>query len=164
MNQYEIVFILNPQQSAESKLFEKCQEQIKSSKGLIHRTEDIGSRDLAYPINDCNKGHYFLINFELEPSELVNIESLFKFNEAILRSALVKKRTIETEPSALLTQTKEKQAETKKYSESRRPERSEIRSTEKLEIKEAPKKVEGEESTEKKSEAEIESSKKSEEG
>lgn len=163
MNQYEVVFILNPQQSAESKLFEKCQEQIKSSKGVIHRSEDIGSRDLAYPINDCIKGHYFLINFELEPSELVNIESLFKFNEAILRSALVKKRSIETEPSALLTQTKEKQSETKRYSESRTTEKSEIRSTEKPEIKEDSMKAEKVEVTGKKSEEKVESSKESEE-
>jgi small subunit ribosomal protein S6 len=163
MNQYEIVFILNPQQSAESNLFNKCQEQIKSSKGVVHRSEDIGSRDLAYSINDCNKGHYFLINFELEASELVNIETLFKFNEAILRSSLVKKKTIETEPSALLTQTKEKQAESKRYSESRTTAKSEIRLTEKPETKEAPKKDKEIEVSKKKSEEKIESAEKLEE-
>ncbi|MFL2754246.1 MAG: 30S ribosomal protein S6 [Gammaproteobacteria bacterium] len=152
MNHYEIVFILNPQQSAESKLFEKCKEQITAVNGIVHRSEEIGSRDLAYPINDCNKGHYYLINFQCESKELSKIEGLFKFNEAILRSSIVKKRRPETEPSVLLTQTKEKQSEMKKYSESKTSER-EKQATPVKEIKEEAKSTEKIEKAEKESES-----------
>ena len=66
----------------------------------MHRAEDIGLRDLAYQIDDCSKGHYFLLNFECLPNDLQEIESLFN-DETILRSSIVKKRKAETETSAL---------------------------------------------------------------
>ena len=106
MNHYEIVFVVDPQLDRESKLFEKCLEKIKSINGITHRSEDIGLRTLAYPINDKNTGHYFLLNFECDPKNLKEIESLFKFDESIMRSSLVKKKRAETEPSILLSQTK----------------------------------------------------------
>ena len=106
MSHYEIVFVVDPQLDKESKLFEKCLEKIKSINGISHRSEDIGLRTLAYPINDKNTGHYFLLNFECDPKNLKEIESLFKFDESIMRSSLVKKKRAETEPSILLSQTK----------------------------------------------------------
>ena len=106
MNHYEIVFVVDPQLDKESKLFEKCLEKIKSINGITHRSEDVGLRTLAYPINDKNTGHYFLLNFECDPKNLKEIESLFKFDESIMRSSLVKKKRAETEPSILLSQTK----------------------------------------------------------
>ena len=106
MNHYEIVFVVDPQLDRESKLFEKCLEKIKSINGITHRSEDVGLRTLAYPINDKNTGHYFLLNFECDPINLKEIESLFKFDESIMRSSLVKKKRAETEPSVLLSQTK----------------------------------------------------------
>ena len=66
MNHYELVFIVNPQLSKDSKLFDKCKEQITSINGILHRAEDIGLRDLAYQIDDCSKGHYFLLNFVID--------------------------------------------------------------------------------------------------
>ena len=57
MNHYEIVFVVDPQLDKESKLFEKCLEKIKSINGITHRSEDVGLRTLAYPINDKNTGH-----------------------------------------------------------------------------------------------------------
>ena len=106
MNHYEIVFVVDPQLDRDSKLFEKCLEKIKSINGITHRSEDVGLRTLAYPINDKNTGHYFLLNFECDPINLKEIESLFKFDESIMRSSLVKKKRAETEPSILLSQTK----------------------------------------------------------
>ena len=114
MNHYELIFIVNPQQSKESKLFDKCKDQISAIGGELHRAEDIGLRDLAYQIDDCSKGHYFLLNFECEPNNLKEIETLFKFNESILRSSIVKKRRAETEASALMSQTKDKQTDFEK--------------------------------------------------
>ena len=107
MNHYELIYIVNPQQAKESKLFDKCKEQISSVSGVLHRSEDIGLRDLSYQIDDCSKGHYFLLNFECQPESLKEIENLFKFNESILRSSIVKKRKAESETSALMTQTKD---------------------------------------------------------
>ena len=114
MNHYELVFIVNPQLSKDSKLFDKCKEQITSINGILHRAEDIGLRDLAYQIDDCSKGHYFLLNFDCPPNYLNEIESLFKFDETILRSSIVKKRRAETETSALMSQTKNAQVNTEK--------------------------------------------------
>ena len=105
MNHYEIVFVVDPQLDTESKLFNKCLDTVKSIDGLIHRSEDIGIRKLAYPINDKNTGHYFLLNIECDPKKLKDVEALFKFDESIMRSSLVKKKRAETEPSSLLTQT-----------------------------------------------------------
>lgn len=114
MNHYELIFIVNPQLSKDSKLFDKCKEQISSISGTLHRAEDIGLRDLAYQIDDCSKGHYFLLNFECLPNDLQEIESLFKFDETILRSSIVKKRKAETETSALMSQTKNSQVNVEK--------------------------------------------------
>ena len=106
MNHYEIVFVVDPQLDTEAKLFNKCLDTVKSIDGLTHRSEDIGVRKLAYPINDKNTGHYFLLNIECDPEKLKDVEALFKFDESIMRSSLVKKKRAETEPSSLMTQTK----------------------------------------------------------
>ena len=135
MNHYELVFIVNPQLSKDSKLFDKCKEQITSINGILHRAEDIGLRDLAYQIDDCSKGHYFLLNFDCPPNYLNEIESLFKFDETILRSSIVKKRRAETETSALMSQTKNTQVNTEKTlsEETKIEEKAETKSEEKNE-------------------------------
>lgn len=135
MNHYELIFIINPQQSKESKLFDKCKDQISAVGGELHRAEDIGLRDLAYQIDDCSKGHYFLLNFECEPNNLKEIETLFKFNESILRSSIVKKRRAETEASALMSQTKDKQTDFEKPPlEEAKKEEKKITNTEEKEV------------------------------
>ena len=106
MNHYEIVFVVDPQLDKQAKLFNKCLDKVKSIDGLTHRSEDIGIRKLAYPINDKNIGHYFLLNIECDPEKIKDVEALFKFDESIMRSSLVKKKKAETEPSSLMTQTK----------------------------------------------------------
>ena len=135
MNHYELIFIVNPQQSKESKLFDKCKDQISAVGGELHRAEDIGLRDLAYQIDDCSKGHYFLLNFECEPNNLKEIETLFKFNESILRSSIVRKRRAETETSALMSQTKDKQTDLEKPPlEEAKKEEKKITKTEEKEV------------------------------
>ena len=135
MNHYELVFIVNPQLSKDSKLFDNCKKQITSINGILHRAEDIGLRDLAYQIDDCSKGYYFLLNFDCLPNHLNEIESLFKFDETILRSSIVKKRRAETETSALMSQTKNTQVNTEKTlsDETTIEEKAEIKSEEKNE-------------------------------
>jgi len=108
LNHYEIIYIFNPDEKELGKsLFEKILETTKSIKGQIHRSEEIGSRRLAYPIKDYYRGEYFLINLECNSSELASITDLFKFNENILRTSVLKKKQAETGKSALMEQTKE---------------------------------------------------------
>ena len=101
MNHYEIVFVVDPQLDKEAKLFNKCLDTVTSIKGITHSSEDIGIRKLAYPINDKNSGHYLLLNIECNSESLKDIESLFKFEESILRSSIVKKKRAETELSLI---------------------------------------------------------------
>ena len=108
MNHYEIIYIFNPDEKELGKsLFDKILETTKSIKGQIHRSEEIGSRRLAYPIKDFYRGEYFLINLECNSSELASITDLFKFNENILRTSVLKKKQAETVKSALMKQTKD---------------------------------------------------------
>ena len=108
MNHYEIVFIFNPDEKEQSKsLFDKILETTKTIKGKVHRSEEIGSRRLAYPIKDYYRGEYFLINLECNSYELASITDLFKFNENILRTSVLKKKQAETSKSALMEQTKD---------------------------------------------------------
>ena len=108
MNHYEIIYIFNPDEKELGKsLFDKILETTKSIKGQIHRSEEIGSRRLAYPIKDFYRGEYFLINLECNSSELASITDLFKFNENILRTSILKKKQAETGKSALMEQTKD---------------------------------------------------------
>ena len=108
MNHYEIVFIFNPdQKELGSALFSKVLEVTKNNKGVVHRSEEIGSRRLAYPIKDFFRGEYFLLNIECDAKSLASINELFKFNENILRSSVLKKKKAETSKSALMEQSKE---------------------------------------------------------
>ena len=108
MNHYEIVFLVHPDQKSDSDaILNKYCDQIKSSNGTIDRSENIGSRKLAYPIQDCYKANYFCINVTCDPDQIDNLKESFKFNDAILRHLIVRKDEIETEPSSLLKQTQE---------------------------------------------------------
>ena len=148
MNHYEIVFVVDPQLDKEAKLFNKCLDTVTSIKGITHRSEDIGIRKLAYPINDKNSGHYFLLNIECNSESLKDIESLFKFEESIMRSSIVKKKRAETEPSSLFTQTQNVQksnemidqtAEDKKPNESKNNSEEETNASSELESSESDK-------------------------
>ena len=108
MNHYEIVFLVHPDQKSESAaILNKYCDQIKSSNGTIDRSENIGSRKLAYPIQDCYKANYFCINVTCDSDQIDSLKESFKYNDAILRHLIVRKDEIETEPSSLLKQTKE---------------------------------------------------------
>ena len=108
MNHYEIVFLVHPDQKSDSDaILNKYCDQIKSSNGTIDRSENIGSRKLAYPIQDCYKANYFCINVTCDSDQIDSLKESFKYNDAILRHLIVRKDEIETEPSSLLKQTQE---------------------------------------------------------
>ena len=111
MRHYEVVFMVHPDQSEQvPAMNEKYRSLIEGQQGRIHRLEDWGRRQLAYPIHKVHKAHYVLMNIECELPTLREIESAFRFNDAVLRSLVVKREEAVTEPSPLM---KEKESEDK---------------------------------------------------
>ncbi len=108
MRHYEIVFMVHPDQSEQvNAMVERYRGIIEGSEGKIHRLEDWGRRQLAYPINKLHKAHYVLMNIECNADALAELESSFKFNDAVIRNLIIKQKVAITEPSLLAKQEKE---------------------------------------------------------
>ena len=103
MRHYEIVFLVHPDQSAQvPAMVERYRAIIQAASGTIHRFEDWGRRQLAYPINKVHKAHYVLMNIEIDQPTLEELESSFRFNDAVLRSLTLLRDEAVTEPSFLM--------------------------------------------------------------
>ncbi|NJD07914.1 MAG: 30S ribosomal protein S6 [Methylococcaceae bacterium] len=103
MRHYEIVFLVHPDQSAQvPAMVERYKGIIESASGVIHRLEDWGRRQLAYPINKMHKAHYVLMNIECDQATLDELESGFRFNDAVLRSLTIRRDEAITEASPLV--------------------------------------------------------------
>ena len=112
MRHYEIVFLVHPDQSEQvPAMIERYRSMIDAGKGAIHRLEDWGRRQLAYPINKIHKAHYVLLNIECEQETLDELESAFRFNDAVLRWLTLKKKEAVTAPSPMM---KEKEEEARR--------------------------------------------------
>lgn len=113
MRHYEIVFMVHPDQSEQvSTMVERYRSSIEGDNGKIHRLEDWGRRQLAYPINKLHKAHYVLMNIECEGKTLDELENAFRFNDAVLRHLTIRRKEALTEPSQLIkTDEKETTAE-----------------------------------------------------
>ena len=91
MRHYEVVFLVHPDQSEQvSGMVERYKSMIESKGGKIHRLEDWGRRQLAYPINKIYKAHYVLMNIECGQDVLDELESAFRFNDAVIRNLVMK--------------------------------------------------------------------------
>ena len=111
MRHYEVVFLVHPDQSEQvPAMIERYRTMIESAKGAIHRLEDWGRRQLAYPLNKVHKAHYVLMNIECELDTLRELESAFRFNDAVLRSLVIKRKHAVTSPSPLVKENEEKSA------------------------------------------------------
>jgi small subunit ribosomal protein S6 len=109
MRHYEIVFLVHPDQSEQvPAMIDRYKSIVEEAQGKIHRLEDWGRRQLAYPINKIHKAHYVLMNIECALETLREIENIFRFNDAIIRSLVLKKDAAVTEPSPM-QQEKEKE-------------------------------------------------------
>ncbi|QRN40776.1 MAG: 30S ribosomal protein S6 [Neisseriaceae bacterium] len=109
MRHYEIVFIVHPDQSEQvPAMIEKYKALVTDSKGIFHRLEDWGRRQLAYPVNKLHKAHYVLMNVECEPSVIEEIETAFKFNDAVLRHLTSKLDHAVSAPSPMMKEEKSK--------------------------------------------------------
>jgi small subunit ribosomal protein S6 len=102
MRHYEVVFLVHPDQSEQvPAMIDRYRATIESGGGKIHRLEDWGRRQLAYPIQKLAKAHYVLMNIECGTQELEELESAFRFNDAVLRNLIISRKDAVTETSLL---------------------------------------------------------------
>ncbi|QJQ94755.1 MULTISPECIES: 30S ribosomal protein S6 [Halomonadaceae] len=109
MRHYEIVFMVHPDQSEQvPAMVERYTTLVTESGGTVHRLEDWGRRHLAYPINKIHKAHYVMMNVECSGETLEEIETIFRFNDAIIRSLVVRCKEAITEASPMMKPAEEK--------------------------------------------------------
>ena len=109
MRHYEIVFIVHPDQSEQvPAMVERYKTLVTTHGGQIHRLEDWGRRQLAYPIQKLHKAHYVLMNIECNGEVLAELEHGFKFNDAVLRHLTIKMKRAVTTPSPMMKEEKSK--------------------------------------------------------
>tara|TARA_A100001388_G_C28585566_1_gene410989 strand:- start:162 stop:614 length:453 start_codon:yes stop_codon:yes gene_type:complete len=102
MNHYEIVLLFHPDQSEQvPAMMERYSNTVTEAGGSIHRSEDWGRRQLAYPINDLHKAHYILWNIECSVEVLDELTTTFRFNDAVLRNMVIKRKDAVTEISLI---------------------------------------------------------------
>ncbi len=102
MRHYEVVFLVHPDQSEQvPAMIDRYRSGVEAKGGAIHRLEDWGRRQLAYPINKIHKAHYVLMNIECDGEALTELESAFRFNDAVLRNLIIKRKRAISEPSSL---------------------------------------------------------------
>jgi len=107
MRHYEIVFIVHPDQSEQvPAMIERYKSIVTGRAGQIHRLEDWGRRQLAYPIQKVHKAHYVLMNIECDQESLDELEHAFKFNDAVLRHLTVKMKKGVNTPSPMMKEEK----------------------------------------------------------
>ncbi|MDX1804573.1 MAG: 30S ribosomal protein S6 [Alcanivorax sp.] len=102
MRHYEVVFLVHPDQSEQvPAMIERYSAIVTDGKGTIHRLEDWGRRQLAYPINKIHKAHYVMLNIECDGETLGELENTFRFNDAVIRHLVIRRDNAVTEPSPL---------------------------------------------------------------
>ena len=103
MRHYEIVFIVHPDQSEQVPgMIERYTKIVTDGQGAVHRCEDWGRRQLAYPINKIHKAHYVMMNVEATREALTELETLFRFNDAVIRNLVIRRDEAVTEASPLM--------------------------------------------------------------
>ena len=109
MRHYEIVFIVHPDQSEQvPQMVERYKGVIAQRSGIVHRLEDWGRRQLAYPLAKVHKAHYVLMNIECDQETVNELEHSFKFSDAVLRHLIVKMPKAHTAPSPMMREEKSK--------------------------------------------------------
>lgn len=110
MRHYEIVFLVHPDQSEQvPAMIERYRSIIEKDGGIIHRLEDWGRRQLAYPIHKVLKAHYVLMNIECDKNALDELNSAFRFNDAVIRNLVLTRKKADTESSPLARESEDDQ-------------------------------------------------------
>jgi len=121
MRHYEICFLVHPDQSEQvPAMLERYRHMIEEKNGSIHRLEDWGRRQLAYPIAKLHKAHYVLMNIECDNDTLAELEAAFKFNDAVLRHLTIRRQSAVIEQSEMLKAKEEKDRSSRDHSDRRR--------------------------------------------
>lgn len=107
MRHYEVVFIVHPDQSEQvGAMVERYRNMVAQGGGQVHRLEDWGRRQLAYPIQKIHKAHYVLMNIECESSVVDELENAFRFNDAVLRHLTIQMKSAVSTPSPMMREEK----------------------------------------------------------
>ena len=123
MRHYEICFLVHPDQSEQvPAMLERYRSLVEGANGKIHRVEDWGRRQLAYPIAKLHKAHYVLMNIECDGETLAELEGIFRFNDAVLRHLTVRRQEAVVEQSVMLKAKEEKDRSSRSHDD--RPRRS----------------------------------------
>ena len=110
MRHYEVVFMVHPDQSDQvPAMIERYTSAIKAQGGKIHRLEDWGRRQLAYPINKVHKAHYVLMNIECSNESLTELTTAFRFNDAVIRNLVIGRDEADTAPTPLARSKEERE-------------------------------------------------------
>ena len=122
MRHYEVIFLVHPDQSEQVPgMIERYTQLMADNGGSVHRMEDWGRRQLAYPINKIHKAHYVMMNIECGGETLEELSTLFRYNDAVLRNLVIKRKEAVAEESLILKQERESK-ERKARSEQKRKE------------------------------------------
>ena len=118
MRHYEIVFMVHPDQSEQvPSMIERYTAVIQKDGGTVHRLEDWGRRQLAYPINKIHKAHYVLLNVEASKESMEELTTTFRFNDAIIRNLVIRRDEPVTEESFIMKAEKESRERKSRYEE-----------------------------------------------
>ena len=121
MRHYEICFLVHPDQSEQvPAMLERYRSLVEGANGKIHRIEDWGRRQLAYPIDKLHKAHYVLMNIECDGATLAELEGIFRFNDAVLRHLTVRRQEAIVEESIMLKAKEEKDRSSRSYDDRNR--------------------------------------------
>ena len=113
MRHYEVVFIVHPDQSEQvPAMVDRYRQMVTGRNGRIHRLEDWGRRQLAYPMEKIHKAHYVLMNIECDNETLTELEHAFKFNDAVIRHLTIQMNEAVTTPSAMMKEEKSRSMST----------------------------------------------------
>ncbi len=118
MKHYEIIFLVHPDQSEQvPAMIDRYSKMVTEKKGKVHRLEDWGRRQLAYPIDKILKAHYVLMNVECDQATLDELSNAFRYNDAVIRNLVLNVKQAITEPSSMLKE-KEHRGESSTYDSS----------------------------------------------
>jgi small subunit ribosomal protein S6 len=130
MRHYEIVFIVHPDQSEQvPAMIERYRGNITTRGGSVHRLEDWGRRQMAYPIQKVHKAHYVLMNIECDQETLEELEHGFKFNDAVLRHLTIKRDDAVTTASPMMKEEKSRDLMEGAKTEAAKPEAAKVEAT-----------------------------------
>ncbi|TXL23113.1 30S ribosomal protein S6 [Methylococcaceae bacterium HT2] len=139
MRHYEIVFLVHPDQSSQvPAMIDRYRAVIEGTSGTIHRLEDWGRRHLAYPIKKLQKAHYVLMNIECDQEALAELESSFRFNDAVLRSMTLVMKGALTDSSVIASEAAEEAKVEKPEVKTEKPATEEVKAEKPVTEKAAP--------------------------